>query len=202
MTAKASLMGQGDILLYANMPWNGGKQTHLEGSIQDFPITKINAMLQPTANIKVESGNMEKLSFKFAYNNVRSDGEIELNYTDLKLVTFKEDNKGNEKGNKAREGLMQKDNLKTFILNTFIIRKNMDEKVPEEKRTGTVMFYRDDRKSIFNYWIKSLLSGIKSAYNLDKLEEKKNRREEKKEERLTKRETRKQRRSEKKKERG
>lgn len=202
LTAKASLMGQGDILLYANMPRDGGKQTHIEGSIKDFPITKINAMLLPTANIKVESGNMEKLSFKFAYNNVRSDGEIELNYTNLKLVTFKEDNKGSEKGNKAKEGLMQKDNLKTFILNTFIIRKNMNEKVPEEKRTGTVMFYRDDRKSIFNYWIKSLLSGIKSAYNLDKLEDKKNKRNEKKEERLTKKEARKQKRSEKKKERG
>lgn len=202
LTASASFMGQGNIRLYATMPWSPGKKTHVEGTLQDFPMPRINPMLQPITNFKVESGNMEKLSFKFVYNDTRSDGEIELNYTNLKLVTFKEENKHRENGKKEKEGELQKDNLKTFILNTFIFRKNMDEKVPEEKRTGTVMFYRDNRKSIFNYWVKSLMSGIKSAYNLDKLAAQKNKRDVKKEERLTKREARKQRRSEKRKERG
>jgi hypothetical protein len=32
-----------------------------------------------------------------------------------------------------------------------------------------VEFYRDTRRSIFNYWWKSVFSGIKSAYKLDKL---------------------------------
>ena len=47
----------------------------------------------------------------------------------------------------------------------------MDGNVPEHKRTGVIDFHRDTSKSIFNYWWKSLLTGIKSAYNLDKLED-------------------------------
>jgi hypothetical protein len=45
----------------------------------------------------------------------------------------------------------------------------MDENDEKSERTGTVEFYRDTRRSIFNYWWKSVFSGIKSAYKLDKL---------------------------------
>jgi hypothetical protein len=45
----------------------------------------------------------------------------------------------------------------------------MDEDVARDKRTGTIEFYRDQKRSIFNYWWKSVFSGIKSAYKIDKL---------------------------------
>jgi hypothetical protein len=63
---------------------------------------------------------------------------------------------------------LKKDNLKTFIINTFVLKKNMDDRLPAEKRTGTVLFYRDTTRSTFNYWWKSLSSGLKSAFHLDK----------------------------------
>jgi hypothetical protein len=61
--------------------------------------------------------------------------------------------------------------FKTFIVNNFIVRKDMDATVPQEKRTGKISFDRDQNKSIFNFWAKSMFSGIKSAYNLDRLED-------------------------------
>ncbi|MEX2231553.1 MAG: hypothetical protein WD824_05300 [Cyclobacteriaceae bacterium] len=195
LIARGSLMGQGKINIFVTFPAEKNKRSLLAGKIKDFSLPKINSMLTPSTNIKVESGEMRELSFNFSFNAVRSDGEIGLNYEDLKLTTFKEVDKS--KGDE-----LEKDNLKSFMMNTFIFRKKMDEKVPEEKRTGQVMHIRDDSRSIFNFWIKSVVSGIKSAYNLDKMEAKKSEREEKKEDRLSRRESRKLKKEEKKKERG
>src|SRR5690606_3704709 len=122
-------------------------------------------------------------------------GEIALNYEGLKLLTFKDEEKTDGDG-------AEKDNFKTFIMNTFVFKKNMTEDMPEEKRTGTISFVRDETRSIFNFWTKSLVSGIKSAYNLDKTAARKDERASRKEERLSKREARRLKRAEKKRERG
>lgn len=182
-SAHASLLGKGDIDVFVTFPLQESKRATIRGSVKDFNIPEINSMLTPTTQIKVESGHMKELSFNFSFNAIRSDGEIELNYENLKLITFKDEEK--TKGDEP-----EKDNLKTFIMNTFIFKKNMDEDVPEEKRKGTIMYMRDNSRSIFNFWSKSLVSGIKSAYNLDKVEAKQSEKEIKKEERLTRREAR------------
>lgn len=194
-SAHASLLGKGDIDVFVTFPLQESKRATIRGSVKDFNIPEINSMLTPTTQIKVESGHMKELSFNFSFNAIRSDGEIELNYENLKLITFKDEEK--TKGDEP-----EKDNLKTFIMNTFIFKKNMDEDVPEEKRKGTIMYMRDNSRSIFNFWSKSLVSGIKSAYNLDKVEAKQSEKEIKKEERLTRREARRRKKAEKKKERG
>lgn len=194
LAARADLQGKGRIDLRVVMPFEAGRRATAEGSLTNFDIPEINSMLVPSSNIKIESGNMEKLSFDFKFDRIRSDGSLELQYKDLKLVVFKEE--------ENQDGDADKDNLKTFMMNTFIFRTNMDEDVPEEERSGTIGYVRDNTRSIFNFWIKSILSGIKSAYNLDKMEAKKTEKEIRKEERLTKREARKQRRAARKRERG
>lgn len=192
LTASSNLLGHGDLDLYATFPLEVSKRSSVAGSIQNFSIPEINPMLTPSTRIKVESGEMNKLSFQFTYNEIHSDGEIELNYENLKLVSFKD-------ADKTEGDELEKDNLKTFIMNTFIFRKNMDEGVPDEKRTGTIHYQRDDARSVFNFWVKSLLSGIKSAYNLDKVAEKQDEKELKKEERSLRKEARREKRAEKKK---
>lgn len=194
LSANARLFGQGDLSLFATFPFQKNRRSSVKGSIRNFDIPKINAMLTPTTQMKIESGAMKELSFGFTFNAYQSDGEIELNYEDLKIVSFKEEPKNGDKP--------QKDNLKTFIMNAFIFRKNMDEDVPEEKRKGTVMYQRDNTRSIFNFWVKSLVSGIKSAYNLDKTEARQSEKEIKKELRQERREAKRAKRAEKKRERG
>jgi hypothetical protein len=194
MQARANLFGQGNIDLFVNFPLEAQKRSTASGALANFNLPELNPVLTPTTNIKVESGQMEKLSFNFSFNDIRSDGKIELNYSDLKLTIFKEDD--------DNKNDPEKDNLKTFIMNAFIFRTNMDEDVPDEKRMGTIAYLRDNNRSIFNFWLKSVVSGIKSAYNLDKAEAKRNEKEDKKQQRLSKREARKLKRVEKRKERG
>lgn len=195
LSAHAKLQGHGDLDLFVTFPLNPGKKSTLKGSIRNFRLPEINSMLTPSTQVKVESGNMKEMTFGFTFNSIRSDGEIELNYEDLKVISFKDEEK--QKGNEP-----EKDNLKTFIMNTFIFKKKMDENVPEEKRTGEVGYLRDDSRSIFNFWVKSLVSGLKSAYNLDKVEARKTDKEIKQERRQERREARRAKRSEKKKDRG
>jgi hypothetical protein len=183
--AKSSFMGDGELKMNSTFPYDVSKPCALGGSLNDFSMTKLNPMLEPAANAIVETGDLKKLAFKFNYNKVKSDGEVELNYKNLRLVTYKDEEKqkARSKGVKkiAAEAEEQVDKLKTFVLNAFVIRKNMDERVSAEQRTGTIDFHRDTSKSVFNYWWKSLLSGIKSAYNLDKILLRKEKKEKKKE---------------------
>lgn len=200
LAARGSLMGRGDVEISVAFPWIRQKRSRLRGSIKNFPLAKINPMLTPSTHLKVESGELHDLAFSFSFDAQRSNGEIEMIYENLKLTSFREEEDGTKKTD--AEGNPQKDNLRTFIMNTFIFRKNMNEDLPESKRTGTVAFERDNQRSIFNFWVKSLLSGIKSAYNLDKTSVKKSERQLRKEERLARRLERRIKKAEKRKDRG
>lgn len=178
INARARFMGDGKIEMHSVLPWNEHSKSLMKGSLRDFSFEKLNSVLMPAANLQVQSGHLTSLTFDYTYDNVRADGSIELNYNNLKLTTFK-----TTSGSSTDDEETKRDGLKSFILNAFIIRKNMDSNVPEDKRTGTVMFERDVHRSVFNFWWKSVFSGIKSAYNLDRLEQAKKKSEEKNEER-------------------
>jgi hypothetical protein len=158
--ADAKFMGSGDLRAEFTFPGDTTKPYRAAGSLRNLPMTKLNSMLGPAAKVRVESGTMKNLKFNFVYNPVRADGAVELNYENLKISSLRENNKN----------IAAVDLIKTLLLNTFILKKDMDEDTKTADKTGTVLFYRDRKRSIFNYWWKSLFSGIKSAYKLDKLE--------------------------------
>lgn len=158
MEAHAKFMGAGDLHVRGIFPYNTAMAYRITGSLKEFPLTHLNGMLGPAVSARIESGNMTNLKFHFVYNMLRSDGEVELNYENLKITSLKE-NKKNEQAVSL---------LKTLLLNTFIVKKDMNGEVEKDKRTGVILFYRDTKRSIFNYWWKSLLSGLKFAYRLDK----------------------------------
>jgi hypothetical protein len=159
MHANANFMGTGKLKATFTFPYDTTKPYRAWGSLQNFPLTGLNSMLGSAAQARVESGTMTNLAFNFYYNMYRADGTVELNYENLRVVSLRS-NRNNEQTVSV---------FKTFILNTFIIRKNMNDNVDSEKRTGTILFHRDRHRSILNYWAKALLSGISSAYKLDKL---------------------------------
>jgi hypothetical protein len=159
MHASANFMGVGRLEANFTFPYDTMKQYRVAGTLRDMPLTRINRMLGAAAQAKVESGTMRDLKFNFRYNHLMSTGEVEMNYENLRVLTLRE-NKKNEQSVSV---------VKTILLNAFIIRKDMDEDVKDAKRKGEISFYRDTKKSVFNFWWKSILDGIKSAYKLDKL---------------------------------
>jgi hypothetical protein len=160
MQARAKFMGTGNLLVNFTFPRDTNKAYTAAGWLRDFPMVKLNDMLGPAAKARVESGIMTNLEFHFRYNRTRSDGTVELNYENLKISSLREN-----KNHETKVSL-----IKTLLLNLFVIKKNMDEDTRDDRKTGTILFYRNTKRSIFNYWWKSIFSGIKSAYNLDKLQ--------------------------------
>jgi hypothetical protein len=158
MNTQAEFMGKGDLNVRFTFPADTTKACKTTGSLRGFELARLNTMLGPAAKVRIESGVMTNLKFNFAYTMKRSDGLVEINYKNLKVSSLR------EKDDKAAISV-----VKTLVLNTFIIKKNMDENVDANDKTGTILFYRDTKRSIFNYWWKSVFSGIKSAYNIDKL---------------------------------
>ena len=96
------------------------------------------------------------MDFHFTYDKRESNGEVNLNYNDLKIASLTE-----------KESKTAVDKFKTFLLNTFIIPKKKNQTTSSREGKGTIQFTRDTKRSIFNYWWKSLFTGIKSTYGLE-----------------------------------
>ncbi|MFN7115806.1 MAG: hypothetical protein ACK4TA_03350 [Saprospiraceae bacterium] len=157
LSVTALFMGIGDLRLEGGFPHHAKENYYLSGVMYHFPFTKLNNVIEPLAKARIESGYLNWIKFNFKYNNDRSDGEVEMNYKDLKVTTFKKDNPE------------KKAKFKNFILNNFILKEDINEGMKEDKRTGTIQFYRDRRRSLLHYWWKSVFSGALSVYNIDKM---------------------------------
>jgi hypothetical protein len=151
LRAHARFMNDGEISIRGNFS-NSDKPHFLEGSLRNFRLPRINQMLMPATGLTIESGKLDLMKFAFWYNDRHSDGELLLNYRDLKLQSLREN-----KDDKTVPNV-----VKTLLINAFI-ENDLDKKDPRAKRQGDIHFVRDQNKFIFNFWWKSLLSGIKAA---------------------------------------
>lgn len=155
--ASARFLGSSRINIKAALSLSE-QPSFVEGAIEGLQLDKLNALIEPMAAMKIESGFLHRLAFRFYFNDFRADGSATLNYENLRMISLR------QKDNRSEDD--KKDNLQTFILNTFVIKRNMTTDLPEDERTGTIVNERDKTRSIFNYWWKSVFAGIKSAMNI------------------------------------
>ena len=151
MNVYARLMNAGDLNASFTFPVEAQNASAVKGTLSNFSMPEINAILVPVAHTKIESGKIQEMKFHFQYNEFRSDGEVELSYTNLKVIRFK----------KHQEKLENK--FMSFLLNMYV-KNDLDKSDSKEKRTGSVQFVRNDQRGIFNYWWKSVFSGVKSVF--------------------------------------
>ncbi|HEX6222793.1 MAG TPA: DUF748 domain-containing protein [Chryseolinea sp.] len=160
LEATSKIMGKGAIHASFRLPLEEERPYHAKGNISRLPLHHLNPALENLAFIKIESGTLNDLNFDFEYNDKASNGTLTINYEDLKITGLKKEKSPDE------------NDFKTFLINT-IVKNDKDKDVPLDKRTGVIEFERDRKRQIFNFWWKSLLSGIKtSVLNSDKASEK------------------------------
>jgi hypothetical protein len=150
LIASARLMGHGLIEASFRLPYDQDKPYHAEGRIGKLALHHLNPPLENLAFVNIESGILNEINFNFDYNDRSSNGKVTINYENLKINGLKK-----EKSTVINE-------LKTLLINT-VVKNDKDKSVPTEKRTGTIDFERDRKRQIFNFWWKSLFSGIKSS---------------------------------------
>lgn len=110
----------------------------------------VHKILAKSGFVRVETGIVESLKAEFEVKSDTSSGEVLLLYRDLK-ISFLEEDSGEQRF---------QERLKDFVANTFSIKS---ENTEEDPRVGKIQFERETNKSIFAYWWKSLLSGIKDT---------------------------------------
>ena len=149
LQATALLMGSGRIKALFQFPLDGRSSYTAKGSIARMPLTKLNGVLEPLANLRIEAGVLHYLVFNFNYTEMASKGNLDIHYHDLRLCTTN------------KRGLFTH-GLKTFFVNTIVKNKRIQSKRTAEE-TGIINIERDRRKYIFNVWVKSILGGLKST---------------------------------------
>ena len=143
-------MENGVIKVDFTLPYNEAQVYNAKGRISNLGLHRLNPILESLAFIRVESGRLNALDFNFDYDDYVSHGNMTINYENLKLAGLTKDKESKE------------NELKSFALGLFV-RKDKDREVPIEKRSGKIYYERDRRRAIFNVWVKSLFSGVKSS---------------------------------------
>jgi len=152
MHATTDIMGTGRLNADFSFPNNTSGRHHITGSLGPMPMEILNRTVENLGSVHIESGKIHALNFDMDIGPEKSKGTLKMYYTGLqiKIIDFDTDKEKNQK------------QFKSFLTNTFVIKK--DNKPP--LREGTISYKREPKKSIFNYWWKSLLSGLKSSIGL------------------------------------
>jgi hypothetical protein len=158
LDVNTRFMKSGHLKARFAFPLNPRNHYYAEGTLDNMELTQLNPTLENLAKVRIESGTMNTMHFNFDYNDDVSNGSVMMLYENLEMMALKEKN-----------NVEEKDGLKSFILNVLFARKNKNDEVKTAKRDGTISFERDKKRSIFNYWWKSLATGIKSGNSINEI---------------------------------
>jgi hypothetical protein len=151
--ANALLMGKGKAEVFLKGRIFDSQNTFaLNGTLAGMEVKEINPILEKNAFIYATSGKIESMSFSFTANNTRATGNMKMLYQGLHL-TIK--NKNTDDTTAFKEQFM------SAIANMKVMDSNP---MPgEQVRMGIIDYKRDPEKFLFNYTVKSIMSGIKSG---------------------------------------
>lgn len=145
--ASAQFLGQ--IPIQANYLFsireNAGHS--ITGSMGGFDLTLLNPILENMAAKHIRKGMLEQFEFRFHAGEHASAGTLNMIYRDFELRFLDEVN--------LQETRRRR--LRSFFANRLRIRAGNNG---DNARLGTIEFERDEERSIFNYWWKSVLTGI------------------------------------------
>lgn len=129
-------------------------QFNISGSLSPFEIVKVNAIVSKLVPVNIRSGQLDKLRFNFWGTSTHANGEMWLEYSDLKLDVLEVKHWNN---NFTK-------NLVSLIGNKLIVNSN-----PNKMglfRVGEINQARDTTRPVFHFWWISLRSGLLSTIGM------------------------------------
>jgi len=145
--AKSLLMAKSELnAQFEFWPDDQGRQ-RISGSLKEIDVKELNPVLEPLAFIRIRDGKLSSMDFDFTLDNSEAKGEIIAIYEDLSMRMLDSDL---EESNRH--------NLVSFFANRIGLHSSNEV---DDPRTGEIDFERETDRSMFNYWWKSLRSGIK-----------------------------------------
>lgn len=122
----------------------------ITGTLAPMDATVLNQILEPLALVRIDQGQVHSIDFEMDLGENESNGEVVIIYEGLKISLLDKDSQEENFGTR----------ISSFFANTFAVKSDNSEDNP---RIGEVSFERDSKKSVFNYWWKSLQSGLESS---------------------------------------
>ncbi|MDO3695110.1 hypothetical protein QVZ41_09665 [Wenyingzhuangia sp. chi5] len=121
----------------------------IKGNVSPFDFEQFNSFLLLNKRIRIHSGACTRLDFSIYGNNTKAYGDIILDYKNVKIGLFDDD-----------EHIIEK--LPTFLINNFLIKQN---NIPNTKnyRTGNMYYKRPKNRSMYHSWWYTLKSGFQSV---------------------------------------
>jgi hypothetical protein len=141
--ASARVMKTGEVDATFKLPLEEKKRYSAEGTVKNLPLIELNPLLKDIAFIEIASGQLNSLSFAFTYDDIGSQGQLRLDYENLRILSLKKEKEGDVAA------------FKTLLFNTAM--RN------DETLTGTIAVQRNQRKAVFNLWTMSIVDGLRSA---------------------------------------
>lgn len=116
---------------------------HMLLKTSDLHMPELTQITNPMASADLDDGYLEPITARIAGNKYASVGTMRFHYKDLKLRLL---------GHKdtTRRSLLIK--FENFAANKILRKKNQED--------ARIFYDRDQRKFIFGYWIKSIVSGV------------------------------------------
>jgi hypothetical protein len=117
-------------------------------------LSAINNMLEKSDPLKIEVGQLNRFEFDLTLNAENSEGLLFMGYEDLKIAVLD-----------YNHGEQQKARLASFWANKMIL--NSKNPKGNELKPVSIFYERDKKRSIINFWWKSLYSGVKEALGIE-----------------------------------
>ncbi|MFO7658709.1 MAG: hypothetical protein R6W78_16740 [Bacteroidales bacterium] len=150
---NALLMGKGRLYVLLKAQVFDSQNTFtLNGTLSEMEADELNPILGKIAFMYITSGTIEAIDFNFTADNTNANGHLTLLYNGLKIAV---------KNKRTDNTTAIKERMVSFIVNQKVMNSNP---LPgKEVRTGIINYDRDPEKFIFNYVVKSILTGINSS---------------------------------------
>jgi hypothetical protein len=151
VSARARLMKTSSIEAYFDLPI-GRKDEFFtfHGKTASFPAKSLNPMMEPLAHVGFSKGNIERVEFYGLAKKDTAVGRMEFLYSDLEVMVIKKD--------KMKEGQVAENKFLSAVTKALLHKNNpLDGNAP---RIGTMSFIRDPNKGFFNYYWKTIQSGL------------------------------------------
>ncbi len=152
MDIKTEVMGTGALTLRGIFPLYKEGDHQLCGTLAQMDMRDLNPVFEPLELIRIKSGDIRSLDFEINLGPESSSGEVQFAYDDLSVELLDKEDIG-KSGHRTFVSFLA-NNLKVKSSNTDPLRK------------GEISFQRVKHKSVFNYWWKSLASGLKGSIGM------------------------------------
>ncbi len=154
LEANASIMDSCQMKVSMNYQMNHPDNLFTaSGSLSPSNMRIFNPVLEPLSLVSIRSGQVDQFNFNFTGDRKQATGQLWFGYNDLRISVLE-----------LKDGNTKEAKFASFIANSLLLKSRNPrgkELLPDE-----ISFQRDEKRSVANYWWKSIFSGIRNTLGI------------------------------------